>query len=78
MRLSQLLGLPDAVEDERLVERNRGIALDDDLGDAPAGSAEPAFSHRETLSPGATAMISASTPCSRSWTGLPARSGNVP
>jgi len=67
------------IEDERVIEGDVVLALDRNFGDAPAGCAEPAFSHSSYESPGATAMISQFVvSASRQASGVPVRSGKVP
>jgi hypothetical protein len=63
---AQALEVGDVVEDERLAERERGIAFDDDLGDAPTGRSEPALPHSSMVSPGAGARISTPEASARS------------
>jgi hypothetical protein len=68
----------DVVEDERAIEVGR--PFENDLVDLAPGGAEPALAHQSvSVSPGAGERIS--TPggaSSRSWSGVPVRSPNVP
>ena len=77
MRLAQLR-VVELVEHERL-GRELDLTLDGELRHLLARRAEPALSQTSTVSPGSIATIS--TPdgaSSRSWSGVPARIGNVP
>ena len=77
MGLAQARVVLDAVQHERALELER--AFQRQLGNAPAGVAEPALPHSSTDPPGSGAMISTSGGASsRSFSGVPVRSGNVP
>src|SRR5262245_1161435 len=64
------------VEHERVVEIE--LAGECDLRDAPAGRSEPALPHSSIVPPGSTSTTSALGASSRSFSGVPVRSPNVP
>ena len=76
MRLAQDLGVADAVEDDRLLERQ--LALDRDLGHASARRTPPSLSHSAIVSPGSIMCTSTLGASSCSSCGVPRKTGNVP
>ena len=76
MRLLETSEVADVVEHERALEVER--ALERELGNPPARRAEPALPHSSTDPPGSGEITSTPGASSRSWSGVPARIGNVP
>src|SRR5204863_3118295 len=78
-RRARVVGLVKALDVRDLVQHERvgqlELALDGDLGDAPAGRPEPALSHNVTDSPGSIACTSTPAACCLSSSGVPASSG---
>ena len=75
----QPLFVRHVLEHERVVDRDVRIAFHRELGNALPGRAEPALpDHSSIVSPGCGSRISTPEASSRSFAGVPVRSGNVP